>query len=336
MNWLITGGCGFIGRALIGALADENRATNAGHRVRVYDNLSVGSRQDLTNTLAGTAEFAEDAGWEAPVSLTVADILDADRLARAAEGADVIVHLAANTGVGPSVENPRMDCEVNVTGTLNALEAARAHGASRFVFASSGAPLGVQTPPLHEEMAPHPASPYGASKLAGEGYCSAYFHSFGVETVVLRFGNVYGEGSTHKASVVAKFIKQALAGQTLEIYGDGSQTRDFIHISDLVRAIRAAATRPGIGGEAFQIATAAETTVGALTEQLVEAMAAEGMARPHVINGETRTGDVARNFSDTSKAARMLDWQAQVALPDGLSRTVRFFLDTQSSRQGME
>ena len=140
----------------------------------------------------------------------------------ATEGADVVIHLAANTGVGPSVENPRMDCETNVTGTLNALEAARAAGAGRFVFASSGAPLGVQTPPLHEEMAPHPASPYGASKLAGEGYCSAWFHSFGVETVVLRFGNVYGEGSTRKASVVAKFIKRALAGEVLEIYGDGS------------------------------------------------------------------------------------------------------------------
>ena len=317
MNWLITGGCGFIGRALIRALTDEG-----GHAIRVYDNLSVGSRDDL----AGTAPFTEGTGWDAPLTLTEGDILDADAMRAVTEGAGVVIHLAANTGVGPSVENPRMDCETNVTGTLNALEAARAAGTGRFVFASSGAPLGVQTPPLHEEMAPHPASPYGASKLAGEGYCSAYFHSFGVGTVVLRFGNVYGEGSTHKASVVAKFIKRALAGETLEIYGDGSQTRDFIHISDLVRAIRAAATQPGIGGECFQIATAAETTVGALTGRLVAAMEAEGMAPPRVVNGETRTGDVARNFSDTSKAARMLGWRARTDLDEGLRRTVRFFL----------
>ena len=318
MNWLITGGCGFIGRALIRVLLSEG-----GHAIRVLDNLSVGSRDDL----ASTAPFTEGTGWEAPLTLVEGDILDADAMLAATHGADVVIHLAANTGVGPSVENPRMDCKTNITGTLNALEAARAAGAGRFVFASSGAPLGVQTPPLHEEMAPHPASPYGASKLAGEGYCSAYFHSFGVETVVLRFGNVYGEGSTHKASVVAKFIKRALAGEVLEIYGDGSQTRDFIHISDLIRAVQAAATVPGIGGECFQIATAAETTVGAITERLVAAMAAEGMARPEVVNGELRTGDVARNFSDTSKAARMLGWHAEMDLDEGLRRTVRFFLE---------
>ncbi|MEL7087587.1 MAG: NAD-dependent epimerase/dehydratase family protein, partial [Planctomycetota bacterium] len=181
MNWLITGGCGFIGRALIKTLLDENQATNAGHRIRVFDNLSVGTRADL----AGTTKFTDGADWAQPVTLIEGDILDAAAMVAATDGADAVIHLAANTGVGPSVEDPRMDCEVNVTGVLNALEACRANGTDRFVFASSGAPLGVQTPPLHEEMAPHPASPYGASKLAGEGYCSAYFHSFGVQTVTL-------------------------------------------------------------------------------------------------------------------------------------------------------
>ena len=319
MNWLITGGCGFIGRGLIRALCRGDHAA-----IRVYDNLSVGSRADLANT----HPFAEDTGWEARLSLVVGDILNATALAEAARGADVIVHLAANTGVAPSVDDPRMDCETNVTGTLNALEAARTHGVERFVFASSGAPLGVQTPPLHEDLAPHPASPYGASKLAGEGYCSAYFHAFGIATVALRFGNVYGEGSTRKASVVAKFIKRALDGETLEIYGDGSQTRDFIHISDLVRAILASAGKPGIGGETFQIATARETTVGEVTDRLVAALTAEGIARPAVVNAAQRTGDVARNFSDTAKAARMLDWRAEIGLDEGLRRTVRFFLDT--------
>ena len=245
----------------------------------------------------------------------------------ASQGADVIVHLAANTGVAPSVEDPRADCQTNVIGTLNMLEAARHAQVGRFVFASSGAPLGVQTPPLHEEMAPHPASPYGASKLAGEGYCSAYFHSFGVETVALRFGNVYGEGSTRKASVVAKFIKQALAGEVLEIYGDGSQTRDFIHIGDLIRAIHAAATRPGIGGDVFQIATSRETTVGELTEKLVAVLKEETGIEAQWINGASRTGDVARNFSDTTRARERLGWQAETELDKGLRQTVRFFLE---------
>jgi UDP-glucose 4-epimerase len=177
-------------------------------------------------------------------------------------------------------------------------------------------------------MAPHPVSPYGASKLAGEGYCSAYYHCYGVETVTLRFGNVYGEGSGHKSSVVAKFIKQALAGERLEIYGDGRQTRDFIHISDLVQTVRLAAQTQGIGGETFQIATAYETTVSELTEKLLEAMRQEGMTVPDVYFGATRDGDVARNFSDTSKAQERLGWLPTVPLEDGLRRTVRFFLDT--------
>lgn len=324
MKWLITGGCGFIGRALITRLLAES-----GHRIRVYDNLSVGTRDDLAAvTIYSEREVLDDLeNWRDGVELIEADILDAESALAACRDADVIVHLAANTGVAPSVEDPRADCQANVIGTLNMLEAARHADVGRFVFASSGAPLGVQTPPLHEEMAPHPASPYGASKLAGEGYCSAYFHSFGVETVVLRFGNVYGEGSTRKASVVAKFIKQALAGETLEIYGDGSQTRDFIYIGDLIRAVHAAASVPGIGGEAFQIATSRETTVGEVTERLLAALKDVAGIEAKWFNGETRTGDVARNFSDTSKARRTLAWQPEMDMDEGLRRTIRFFLN---------
>lgn len=325
MNWLITGGCGFIGRALI-----RHLNTLGGHNIRIYDNLSVGTRADL----AQEGDFTELSGvraalstWPDGVCFVEGDILEATPLRDATQGADIVIHLAANTGVGPSVEDPLSDCHTNVNGTLNVLEACRHEGAGRMVFASSGAPLGVQTPPLHEEMAAHPASPYGASKLAGEGYCSAYFHCFNVETVVLRFGNVYGEGSTKKASVVAKFIKLALAGETLEIYGDGSQTRDFIYLGDLVRAVYLAATVPGVGGETFQIATAIESSIDAVTEKLVAALRDEAGVDAEWINGENRTGDVARNYSDTSKAAERLDWSCDVTLEDGLRRTVRFFVN---------
>lgn len=327
MNWLITGGCGFIGRALAtNLLAQENQ------KVRVLDNLSGGSREDLSLVSSfseiGMTDDASD--WSSPLALLEGDILNEADVARAITHADVVIHLAANTGVGPSVEDPFSDCRTNVLGTLNVLEACRTADVNRFVFASSGAPLGVQTPPLHEEMAPHPASPYGASKLAGEGYCSAYYHCFGIETAVLRFGNVYGEGSGHKQSVVAKFIKQAMAGERLEIFGDGTQTRDFIHISDLVEAIQRAAEMPNVGGEKFQIATAQETTVGEMTETLTAIMREEGLTSPEVFHGATRDGDVARNYSDTSKAQNLLGWQPKVTLANGLRRTVGHFLANQT------
>ncbi|WP_279614520.1 NAD-dependent epimerase/dehydratase family protein [Desulfohalobium retbaense] len=222
--------------------------------------------------------------------------------------------------------DPRMDCETNVLGTLNYLEAARHCQSKRFVFASSGAPAGEVEPPIHEELPPHPVSPYGASKLAGEGYCSAYWRTFGVETVCLRFGNVYGPFSGKKDSVVAKFIKRALAGQPLEIYGDGRQTRDFIYIDDLVRSIRQAASVPDIGGETFQIATSRETTVGELVEKLVPVLNRFGVSDIQVEHGERRQGDVQRNFSDTAKARKVLGWECQEELDSGLEKTISWFL----------
>jgi UDP-glucose 4-epimerase len=262
------------------------------------------------------------------VELVVGDIRNADLADDVAKGVDVIVHFAANTGVGPSVDDPRTDCETNVLGTFNYLEAARQQGVSRFVFASSGAPAGEVEPPIHEELAPHPVSPYGASKLAGEGYCSAYWGTFGVETVALRFGNVYGPGSTHKGSVVAKFMKDALSGQGLEIYGDGSQTRDFIYVDDLIRAVRLAATVDGIGGETFQIAANTETTVGELAERVQSKLAQNGIEEVPVRYQEPRVGDVKRNYSDTRKAASRLGWAPAYTLDEGLTRTVSYFLQT--------
>nr|MBA2512494.1 GDP-mannose 4,6-dehydratase [Rubrobacteraceae bacterium] len=233
-------------------------------------------------------------------------------------------------GVLPSIEDPRGDCSKNVFGTLNYLEAARHNGVGRFVFASSGGTvIGEVEPPIHEEMAPHPVAPYGASKLAGEGYCSAYFQTFGVQSVALRFGNVYGPLSGHKNSVVARFIKRAAGGETLEIYGDGAQTRDYIFIGDLIRAIKLSVTTTGVGGETFQIATNAETTVRELTDRLLPALAEVGVKDVEVRNAEDlgRRG-VSRNFADTSKAKRLLGWQAEMDLDEGLRRTVEWFMET--------
>jgi UDP-glucose 4-epimerase len=332
-NWLITGGCGFIGRSVVeGLLA----AGTAAGRIRVLDNLSVCNQADL-GMVVPTYEGARAwSGTADTASLIVGDIRDAKATLAAAEGAEIVVHLAACTGVQPSVDDPKFDCETNVTGTLNCLEAARRAGARRFIFASSGAPLGNVTPPIHENLVARPISPYGASKLAGEAYCSAYNHCFGLETVVLRFGNVYGPLSSRKSSIVAKFIRQAMAGQTLEIYGDGSATRDYIYSGDLVRAVLAAAVAPGVGGEVFQIATNRETTVQELTERLLAVLSEHDIADVRVVYGEARRGDMPRNYSDTSKARRMLGWETEIDMMEGLHRTVAWFVAQSAAAKEIE
>ena len=322
MNWLITGGCGFIGSRLIAQL----QATRPDDRIRVLDNLGTGSREDLGLVSTFIEKTAGELGTDVDrLELVVADIVDPKIAEISTRGIDVIVHLAANTGVAPSVEDPRADCLNNVIGTFNYLEAARINQVGRFVFASSGAPVGEVTPPIHEELAPHPVSPYGASKLAGEGYCSAYYRTFGIDTVALRFGNVFGPGSLHKNSAVALFIRQALQGETIKIYGDGNQTRDFVYIDDLIEALVLAATCDNVGGEVFQIATNSETTVNELIAALSIVFNSLGLAEPDVLNTATRPGDVLRNYSDTSKAKQFLGWQSKTSLEDGLRQTVSYF-----------
>ena len=321
MNWLITGGCGFIGTSLIKTLISEHD-----DNIRVLDNLTTGSRVDLSGSCRYTEIFEDDIGGFSGVELIVGDILNEELAVKITRGADVIIHLAANTGVGPSVENPRADCLANVIGTFNYLEAARLNGVPKFVFASSGAPAGAVEPPIHEELPPHPVSPYGASKLAGEGYCSAYYHTFNVQTVMLRFGNVYGPGSFQKGSIVAKFIRQALNKETLEIYGDGTQTRDFVYIDDLVNGIKLAVMKKNIGGETFQIASGLETTIGEITGKIIAILEEYGIDDIDIINGETRLGDVKRNYSDTSKANTRLGWYSRMTQEEGLKRTVEYFL----------
>lgn len=329
-KWYVTGGCGFIGSSLIEMLGRDGGEE---HSFRVFDNFTVGRPADIVARLGAVldvrqrsvTEVAGNAVWEPGVTVVQGELADAEALKSSMTGAEIVVHLAANTGVPKSVEDPVKDALANVMGTVNVLEAARANAVGRVVSASSGAPLGVQEPPIHEEMAARPMSPYGASKLASEGYCSAYYHSYGVEGVSLRFSNVYGPGSGHKSSVVAKFIRQALDGEQLEIYGDGSQTRDFIYIDDLTKAIQLAATVPGLGGETFQIASNSETTLTELVERLSGVFAQAGLEFPTPVNGERRTGDMLRNYSDTTKANTVLGWQPSVGFDDGLQRTLEYF-----------
>jgi UDP-glucose 4-epimerase len=331
MRWLITGGCGFIGRNLLIRAAQNSNAI-----FRIVDDLSTGTREELRAAVDFVELNAADQSidwlnWSrSRVELVKADIRDFVVARNATVGADVVVHLAANTGVGPSVEDPMRDCTMNVVGIVNYLESCRLNGVHRFVFASSGATIGECQPPIHEELPSHPVSPYGASKLAGEAYCGAYARSFGLETVALRFGNCYGPLSGHKSSVVAKFTREALAGTPWKIYGDGGQTRDFIYVDDIVSAIVLAAMVDAVGGEVFQIASNTETTVSALTNKLADVLLLHGVRPPQLRYAEPRVGDVRRNYSDTSKARARLGWTPQVSLDEGLKQTVRWFIDNRA------
>ncbi|HED35971.1 MAG TPA: NAD-dependent epimerase/dehydratase family protein [Gammaproteobacteria bacterium] len=324
MRWLITGGCGFLGTSVIRELAKSGE-----HSFRVLDNLTVGTREDLSEVIDfNEMELSKNIPGlqNGECQLIVGDIRDDVVTHNVSSNIDAIIHFAANTGVPNSVEDPRLDMECNVIGTFNMLEAARKNNVKRFVFASSGAPAGEVEPPIHEELPPHPVSPYGASKLAGEGYCSSYFKTFGIDTVALRFGNVYGPRSKRKSSVVAKFIRLGIEGKPVEIYGDGSQTRDFIYIDDLVDAVIKAGTVEGIGGETFQIATSSETTLNELMDILKPALQEKGIELD-IRYGEKRLGDVMRNFSDVSKAKKYLLWDAETELSVGIQKTLGWFME---------
>ncbi len=297
---LITGGCGFIGTNLAEYLSGK------GYRVRILDNLSSSSQVWTVNP-PPTQQTAE---------LIIGDIRDKDMVNQALKGVDAVVHLAAHTSVVGSLENPEENWDININGTLNLLEACRQNRVDKFIFASSNAAVGEQTPPIDERTIPRPLSPYGASKLAGEALCSAYYHSFGLKTISLRFANCYGPYSDHKSSVIARFMGWAKEGKPLIIYGDGNQTRDFIHVEDVCQAIYLSLMTLDFYSEVFQIASGVETTINELAEMIEEVTG----NKLQIIHQMERKAEIRRNYADVSKARAFLGFQPKVELREGLKR----------------
>ena len=302
---LVTGGAGFVGANLVRKLLSER------YNVRVLDNFS-----------SGRLEYLDGLDLE----IIEGDILDKRVVATAVSGIDAIIHLAAQTGVPGSLLDPYRDCEVNVMGTLNMLDAARHARVRRFVFASSNAPLGRQPPPATEDKAPLPISPYGASKLAGEGYCLAFQGSWGLGVVVLRFANLYGPYSAHKNSVVAQFFKDLMVQGRITIDGDGGQTRDFIYVDDLCLAVLFA-LESDVSGDVFQIASGIETSIQELAS-LLQALTGEGI---DVEYGPPRQGDIRKNYSSIAKVRAILKWEPSTDLCDGLVQTHAWFQSNRSA-----
>jgi len=303
---LVTGGAGFIGSSIARVLLRR------GDRVRILDDFSTGKRANLD-------------GMAGPIELIEASILDEAALARAVDGIDVIFHEAAVASVASSMADPGKTHEVNATGTLRVLEAARRAGVRRVVYAASAAAYGDSPVlPKVETMAPTPLSPYAAAKLAGEMYCQVFAAGFGVETVCLRYFNVFGprqDPMAEYAAVIPRFVSAALAGQGVTIYGDGEQSRDFCFIDDVVEANLAAASRPGISGGVFNVATGTAVSLN----QIVRAL--EGLvSRPiPVTRAARRAGDVMHSRADVGAARTGLGFEAATPLDDGLRKTVDWF-----------
>jgi len=308
-RYLVTGGAGFIGSHLTVELVRR------GDSVRVFDNFSTGRRENL-QAVADSVEVIEG------------DLRDGEAVARAAAGVEVILHQGALPSVPRSVKDPLASHEVNASGTVNVLEAARRQGVRRVVYASSSSVYGDKpTLPKHEEMSPAPKSPYAVSKLAGEHYALAYHQVYGLETVALRYFNVFGprqDPNSQYAGVIPRFITALLTGTTPVIFGDGLQSRDFTYVANVVAANLLAAVRPEAVGRVMNVACGEQRTLLEVlaTVQQITGAQAQPEFRP------SRQGDVRHSLADITVARTCLGYQPRVGFQEGMKETVAWVAST--------
>jgi UDP-glucose 4-epimerase len=305
MTLLVTGGCGFIGAGLVPQLLDD------GVETRVLDDLSRGRPENLP----------------ADAELLVGDIRDADAVERALAGVEAVVHLAAYGSVIESIADPLANFDVNARGTVVLLRGCVEAGVERFVFASTGGALiGNAEPPVDESNLPWPISPYGASKLCGEAYLHGFAGAYGLHTVALRFANVFGPFSDHKMGAVTTFVKNALVGEPIVIYGDGSASRDFLYVDDLCAGIRAAVASDLVD-EVIHVASERETTIRELAGLILRLAGREDL---EIEYRPARRGEVGRNFATADRARRLLAFAPRETLETGLTKTIEWFSEYRS------
>ncbi len=304
--FLVTGGAGFIGSHIVEELARQNQ------KVRVLDNFSSGKRDNLSHL-------------PAKIELVEGDIRDMWTVFDAVDGVDFIVHEAALTSVQRSIDNPLTTNEVNISGTLNVLKAAMDKKVKRVVFASSSSVYG-NTPkqPKVETMTPHPISPYAISKLAAEEYCLSFYKLYGLETVCLRYFNVFGprqEPDSQYSAVIPKFISHFLEGRAPAVYGDGGQSRDFTFVSNVVEATLLSCSRPEAAGKVLNVATGLSHSLNQFIEILT------GLTGNHIkpLYAKDRPGDVKNSRADITLARKLLGYQPNIDFHKGLEETVEYF-----------
>ncbi len=304
--YLVTGGAGFIGSNIVEELVRR------GERVRVFDDFSTGKRENL-------AAFVDD------IELVEGDLRDPPAVHQAVQGVDYILHQGALPSVQRSIDNPLATHAVNATGTLNLLIAAREAGVKRVVYAASSSVYGDSpTLPKREDMTPRPKSPYAVSKLAGEQYCRAITEVYGLETVCLRYFNVFGprqDPNSQYSGVIPLFITTMLQGEPPTVHGDGLQSRDFSYISNVVQANLLAATAPGATGRVFNIACGKRYTLLDMIAALNDILG----TRIEPVYVEPRAGDVRHSLADISAAQEVLGYRVLVNFYDGLRQTVAWY-----------
>jgi nucleoside-diphosphate-sugar epimerase len=305
-TYLVTGGGGFIGSNLTRALLQR------GETVRVLDNFATGRVENL-------------AGLEDQITLFRADVTDPAAVEKAAEGCDYVLHQAALPSVPRSIERPVETDRVNVFGTLCVLEAARKARVKRVVYAASSSAYGeTPTLPKVETMAPDPLSPYAASKLAGEYYLRVYTQCYGLETVALRYFNVFGprqDPASQYAAVIPRFTTAALEGRSPVVFGDGQQSRDFCFIDNCVEANLLACTAPGAAGKVFNVACGVRTTLLDVIEELGRIVG----KKVTPVHEPARPGDIKHSLADITQARTILGYTGKVSFAEGLARTVEWF-----------
>ncbi len=301
---LVTGGCGFIGANLAPMLRER------GHRITILDNFSRGSRDYLDDADAYT--------------IIEADIRDEDAVFEASVNMDAVIHLAAYGSVVESVEAPEENFSVNVEGTFKVLNAARRAGVRHVIFSSTGGALiGNAVPPVDERSVPRPISPYGAGKLACEGYCCAFANAYDMSVTSLRFANVVGPVSLHKKGAVTAFYKAIMGGAPIRIYGDGSATRDFLYVEDLCRGIIAALEARKPGFTVYHLAGGREVSIKKLAEI---ACRTAGVVDHPIHFDARRKGEVERNFAHYDLAEKELGFRPTVSIEEAMELTWTWFL----------
>jgi nucleoside-diphosphate-sugar epimerase len=312
---LVTGGAGFIGSHLV------ERLVRDGKKVRVMDNFVTGKRENLKNI--------------EKIDLVEGDILDLEMVRKAVDGVEVVFHQAALRSVPLSVDDPLPSNDVNIRGTLNILLASRDAGIKRVVYASSSSVYGDSFRlPKTEDQACAPISPYAVSKLAAENYCSVFTKVYGLETISLRYFNVFGprqDPRSQYAAVIPKFISRALKGKPLEVHGDGLQSRDFTYIDDVVQAnVLAAAAEKG-AGEMFNVACGKAYSILDLIASLSRILGKD----LRWVHTPSRHGDVRHTLADISKARKMLGYKVQAEFEQGLNETYRYLSESKSRQENL-